>query len=158
MNEKMNVEGTDKIEELLMVMMESKESIEPILDMLISIAKSGAVEKFSRILGDLSASDPSYLVGIFSSEESMRGLAKLLGLFSSLLAAAGSETMTDIIKALSFNSDAISESMVTGAKNPERFGLMKLMSMLKDPDFASGMTAIINAIKVVGKLLKDIEK
>lgn len=158
MNEKANVEGSDKIEEFLTVITENGASLEPVLDALIAIGRSGVLERLGNVIKEFSATDPTYLLGMFSSEESLRGMAKLLGLFSSLLAAAGSETLTDIVKTVAFNSDSISDSMVTGAKNPDRFGLMKMMSTMKDPDFASSLTAMINALKIVGKLLRNVEQ
>ena len=43
--------------------------------------------------------------------------------------------------------------MITGAKNPEQFSLFKLLALLKDPEFTKGMTAMVNLITALGKVL-----
>jgi uncharacterized protein YjgD (DUF1641 family) len=47
--------------------------------------------------------------------------------------------------------------MVEGAKKPDNLSLFGLLGILKDPEVASGITVVLNALRVIGKLLKKVD-
>lgn len=49
----------------------------------------------------------------------------------------------------------MTDAVIAGAKEPKKMSVFSLMSMLKDPDVASGMTAVFGILKVFGSLVRD---
>lgn len=65
--------------------------------------------------------------------------------------------MSDLIKGISFNSTGIAQSMVDGASSAQPLSILKLMSMLKDPEIAAGLMALMNMLKVLGTVFKKLK-
>ncbi len=155
---KMDDQKEDKMETALKILLENQDDLLSLATILDTMGKSGMFKLIGDIVKDYFPSDPTYLVRIIGSESTMRSVGKLFNILPALLNMMQDERTNDIVKELAFNVDGLSETLLDGAKNPERFGVMKLMSILKDPEVASGMTALINVLKFLGKILRNVEE
>lgn len=155
---KMDDQKEDKMETALKILLENQDDLLSLATVLDTMGKSGMFKLIGDIVKDYFPSDPTYLVRIIGSESTMRSVGKLFNILPALLNMMQDERTNDIVKELAFNVDGLSETLLDGAKNPERFGVMKLMSILKDPEVASGMTALINVLKFLGKILRNVEE
>ncbi len=155
---KMDDQKEDKMETALKILLENQDDLLSLATVLDTMGKSGMFKLIGDIVKDYFPSDPTYLVRIIGSESTMRSVGKLFNILPALLNLMQDERTNDIVKELAFNVDGLSETLLDGAKNPERFGVMKLMSILKDPEVASGMTALINVLKFLGKILRNVEE
>jgi uncharacterized protein YjgD (DUF1641 family) len=155
---KMDDQKEDKMETALKILLENQDDLLSLATILDTMGKSGMFKLIGDIVKDYFPSDPTYLVRIIGSESTMRSVGKLFNILPALLNLMQDERTNDIVKELAFNVDGLSETLLDGAKNPERFGVMKLMSILKDPEVASGMTALINVLKFLGKILRNVEE
>ena len=155
---KMDDQKEDKMETALKILLENQDDLLSLATILDTMGKSGMFKLIGDIVKDYFPSDPTYLVRIIGSESTMRSVGKLFNILPALLNLMQDERTNDIVKELAFNVDGLSETLLDGAKNPERFGVMKLMSILKDPEVASGMTAMINVLKFLGKILRNVEE
>ncbi len=155
---KMDDQKEDKMETALKILLENQDDLLSLVTVLDTMGKSGMFKLIGDIVKDYFPSDPTYLVRIIGSESTMRSVGKLFNILPALLNMMQDERTNDIVKELAFNVDGLSETLLDGAKNPERFGVMKLMSILKDPEVASGMTALINVLKFLGKILRNVEE
>ncbi|MGC8505868.1 MAG: DUF1641 domain-containing protein [Thermoplasmata archaeon] len=155
---KMDDQKEDKMETALKILLENQDDLLSFATILDTMGKSGMFKLIGDIVKDYFPSDPTYLVRIIGSESTMRSVGKLFNILPAFLNLIQDERTNDIVKELAFNVDGLSETLLDGAKNPERFGVMKLMSILKDPEVASGMTALINVLKFVGKILRNVDE
>lgn len=155
---KMDDQKEDKMETALKILLENQDDLLSLATILDTMGKSGMFKLIGDIVKDYFPSDPTYLVRIIGSESTMRSVGKLFNILPALMNLMQDERTNDIVKELAFNVDGLSETLLDGAKNPERFGVMKLMSILKDPEVASGMTAMINVLKFLGKILRNVEE
>ncbi|MCL4326720.1 MAG: DUF1641 domain-containing protein [Candidatus Thermoplasmatota archaeon] len=155
---KMDDQKEDKMETALKILLENQDDLLSLATILDTMGKSGMFKLIGDIVKDYFPSDPTYLVRIIGSESTMRSVGKLFNILPALLNLMQDERTNDIVKEVAFNVDGLSETLLDGAKNPERFGVMKLMSILKDPEVASGMTALINVLKFLGKILRNVEE
>jgi uncharacterized protein YjgD (DUF1641 family) len=148
----------DKMETALKILLENQDDLLSLATILDTMGKSGMFKLIGDLAKDYLPSDPTSLIRIIGSESTMRSMGKLINVMPAFLNILQDERTNDIIKELAFNVDGLSETILDGAKNPERFGVMKLMSILKDPEVASGMTAMINVLKFLGKILRNVQE
>ncbi len=148
----------DSIEELLMLVMQQKDQINGITELLKSAIESGALEHFLELISKINPSNIEYLTKIVSSYNMKVGIFKAIDLIPAFLSALSDEGTSDIIKAIAFNSDGISEKMVDGAKNPQKLTLLRLLALGRDPDFSAGATAMINMLSELGRTLSRVRE
>ena len=134
----------DNIEVFLKDMMENTGQIEAALKVLSNLKETGILESLEHL---------SHLMG---SKDFLHGAQKAINLISALVHSVSSETSSNAINSILYNSESIWEGMVYGAKNPEATSFLRLYAMLKDPDTSAGLTAVLNALKAIGYALKKV--
>lgn len=150
-------EDDDDLEPLIRELVDSKDAIQSMLVMFKKLKQAGIVDFIDQISGDYLPSDIEFIGKFFSSREFMTGVLKSANTMLGLMYALSRETTSDAIKALLFDSEGMIDSMVSGAKNPERMSMMRLFAMTKDPEIASGITAVLNLLKEMGKSLQKVQ-
>lgn len=150
-------EDGDDLEPLIMELVESRDAIQSMLVMFRKLKQAGIVDFIDRISGDYLPSDVEFIGKFFSSREFTTGVLKSANTMLGVMYALSRETTSDALKALLFDSEGLVDSMVTGAKNPEKLSMMRLLAMTKDPEIASGLTAVLNLLKELGKSLQKVQ-
>ncbi|MEM0155996.1 MAG: DUF1641 domain-containing protein [Thermoplasmataceae archaeon] len=145
------------LEPYLKQILGNKKLIRNALGTLQKITDPGTLSAMNRFLEEFSPGDIEALISIISSKELIILLKKTVGTLSGLSYALSRETTSDTLQSLLYNLEDVSESMVDGAKNPQPLSLFRLLSLLKDEEVASGMTAVIGALKAIGRTLKKVE-
>lgn len=146
----------DDLEPLIKGLLENTDAFAPMLRLFTKLRNSGLLDVMENISGEFLPSDIEFLSTFLTSRDFLYGLVKTINVVSALSHAMSSEKGSDTVKAILYNSDDIWDGMVTGAKNPEATSLLRLYSMVKDPDISAGLTAMLNALKAVGSALKKV--
>jgi len=146
----------DDIEPLIIGLLENKDALTSLLNLLTKMRKSGLLEILDDLSSEYLPSDLEFLTTFLTSRDALVGVVRMVNVLASLSHALSSETAGDTIKAIAFNSDQIFEGMVSGAKNPESLGLMSFYAMLKDPDISAGLSAMLGALRALGIALKKV--
>ena len=134
----------DGFEVFLKEMLENTGQIEAVLKVLVNLKETGILDSIEHI---------SHMM---ESKEFLHGAQKAVNLFSALVHSMSSEMSSNAINSILYNSEAIWEGMVIGAKNPEATSFLRLYAMLKDPETSAGLTAVLNALKALGMALKKV--
>ena len=150
-------EDDDDLEPLIREFVDSRDAIQSMLAMFRKLKQAGIVDFIDQISGDYLPSDVEFIGKFFSSREFTTGVLKTANTMLGLMYALSRETTSDALKALLFDSVGLVDSMVTGAKTPERFSMMRLLAMTKDPEISSGLTAVLNMLKELGKSLQKVQ-
>lgn len=150
-------EEGDDLEPLIKEFIDSKDAIQSMLVMFRKLKQAGIVDFIDQISGDYLPSDVEFIGKFFSSREFTTGVLKSANTMLGLMYALSMDTTSDAIKAILYDSEGLVDSMVTGAKNPERMSMMRLFAMTKDPEIASGLTAVLNLLKELGKSLQKVQ-
>jgi len=146
----------DDIENILLKINENKDLIDAILKMLEKLKGAGAVESINYIT-DILPDNLDFFVRSFTSPDFTDTVSKSGNTLISLLFLLSNNEMADVIKAISFNSQGIAESMIDNAASAQPMSIFKLMSIFKDPEVSAGLNALIGALKVLGKSLKNLK-
>lgn len=146
----------DDLEPLVKGLLENADAFEPMMNLFSKLKNSGLLQAMENISGEFLPSDIEFLSSFLTSKDFLYGLVKTVNVVSALAHAMSSEKGSDTVKAILYNSDEIWDGMVSGAKNPEATSLLRLYSMVKDPDISAGLTAVLNALKAVGSALKKV--
>ncbi len=146
----------DDIEPLIIGLLENKDALTSLLNLLTRMRKSGLIEILDDLSSDYLPSDLEFLTTFLTSRDALVGVVKMVNVLAVLSHSLSSETAGDTLKAIAFNSDLIFDNMVSGAKNPESIGLMGLYALLKDPDISAGLSAMMGALKALGIALKKV--
>ena len=146
----------DDIEPLIIGLLENKDALTSLLNLLTRMRKSGLIEILDDLSSDYLPSDLEFLTTFLTSRDALVGVVKMVNVLAVLSHSLSSETAGDTLKAIAFNSDMIFDNMVSGAKNPESIGLMGLYALLKDPDISAGLSAMMGALKALGIALKKV--
>ena len=120
------------------------------------LTSSGAITAFNRLLDEYTPGDFEAVVSLFSSKELMLLLKKSIGTLSGIAYAFSRDSTSDTVQSILYNLDDVTESMVDGARNPKPMSILKLLSMMKDDEVASGLTAAMEALKALGRSLKKV--
>ncbi len=121
------------------------------------LTSSGAISALNRLLDEYTPGDFEAVLSILSSKELMLLIKKTIGTLSGLTYALSRESTSDTVQSVLYNLDDITESMVDGAKNPKPMSMLKLLAMMKDDEVASGLTAMMEAMKALGRSLKKVK-
>ncbi len=143
----------DEIEEALKFALENRGMFLQLLEMMKKLQSSGLLDELQNFATGFMPSDHTIVTSYLNSEEGMVAISKIINLLPALGHTISSEKTSDLLKLVLFNSEKLSDSLIQGAKNPQNFGLLKLMSLLKDPDFTAGLTAMINFIGMLGQIV-----
>ncbi|MCW6169369.1 MAG: DUF1641 domain-containing protein [Thermoplasmatales archaeon] len=146
----------DDIEPLIIGLLENKDALTSLLNLLTRMRKSGLIEILDDLSSDYLPSDLEFLTTFLTSRDALVGVVKMVNVLAALSHSLSSERAGDTLKAIAFNSDLIFDNMVSGAKNPESIGLMGLYALLKDPDISAGLSAMMGALKALGIALKKV--
>ena len=152
-DENENNEQVDVIEELMVFFLKNKDLSTQFLDLFKALKDSGAIEDIASFFGSIMPSNSALVKEIGGSKEIETAISKAGNLLPGLLYLLSVDSARSAISAILYNSDTIFGSMITGAKNPEQFSLFKLLALLKDSEFTKGMTAMVNLITALGKVL-----
>lgn len=147
----------DDLEPLIKEFIESKDAIQSLLVMFRKLKQAGIVDFIDQISGDYLPSDVEFIGKFFSSREFTTGVLKSANTLLGVMYALSMDTTSDAIKALLYDSEGLMDAMITGAKNPERMSMMRILAMTKDPEIASGLTAVLNMLKELGKTLQKVQ-
>jgi uncharacterized protein YjgD (DUF1641 family) len=154
---KENHEDEDDIEPIIEGLMENKDSLLKVVGLMKRVSDAGFIDTVENMTADYMPADIEYIMNLFTSKEFTIGLIKSVNVLSSLIHALSSDKSGDAVKAVMFNTDSIMGAMVSGAKNPESFSIFRLMAMMKDPEITSGLTAVLYALKALGKALRTVQ-
>ncbi|MEM0158549.1 MAG: DUF1641 domain-containing protein [Thermoplasmataceae archaeon] len=149
-------ENEDEIDVMVDQLISSKDDIMSLVSLFRKLKESGLINVIENVSADFLPSDLEFLASFLTSRDFLYGFVKGINVASALLHAISSEKAADAVKSILFNSDAIWEGMITGAKNPEAISFLKFYAMLKDPDTAAGLTAVLNALKAIGYALRKV--
>lgn len=151
-----NEDESDVVEELLTFFLRNKDISGQFIDLLKALEDSGAIEDLAEFARAILPSNSSLIREIVGSEEMKGGISKGVNLLPGVLFALSSEVTSDAVKAILYNSEELMTSMVNGSKSPQQFSMLKLLALLKDPEFSRGMSAFVAAISVLGKILMKV--
>lgn len=144
----------DEIEEALKFIMQNRGMMLQLLEMMNKLQSSGLLDELQKFISSFVPSDHTIVTTYLNSEEGMLAITKIINLLPALGSAISSEKTSDLLKLILFNSETLVNSLVTGAKNPQTFGVMKLMSIMKDPEFTAGLTAVLNLLGTLGQVIR----
>ncbi len=147
----------DDIEPMIEGLLQNRDSLMKLVGLMKKVSDAGLIDTVENMTADYMPADIEYILNLFTSKEFTVGLIKSINVLSGLLHALSSDKSGDALKAVMFNTDSIMEAMVTGAKNPETFSIFKLLAMMKDPEISSGLTAVTNGLKALGKALRTVQ-
>lgn len=152
-----DLEEEDDLEPLIKEFLESKDAIQSMLVMFRKLKQAGIVDFIDQVSDDYLPSDIEFIGKFLSSREFTYGVLKSANTMLGLMYALSRESTSDALKALMFDSEGLVDAMIDGAKNPERMSMMRLFAMTKDPEIASGLTAVLNMLKELGKSLQKVK-
>lgn len=150
-------DNEDRLEPLIKDLLSDTELIEALLNILKRMKEAGIVDLFNNIANDYLPTDIEFLGKFFASKELVYGMLKSANTGVSLIHAFSDERTSDLVKAIMYNLPEATESMVDAAKNPDRLSALKLMSMLKDPEIAAGMSVMFSFLKFLGSAMKKVD-
>ncbi len=151
----MKEENIDEMARMLGELEENADIFKSLLDILKRLKKAGVVGFLDNLSKDFMPTDVEFLGKFFTSREFSTATIKAGNTMIAMLYTLLSEQNSDLVKLLLYNAEGFSEAIIDGAKNPRKMSLLSLYSMIKDPDVASGMTALLNALKVLGKVINE---
>ncbi|WP_337859932.1 DUF1641 domain-containing protein [Ferroplasma sp.] len=152
-----NKENKDLNMEFLQKAMENNSDvIMAFMKILDKLKGAGIVNALDYINDNVIPDNLDFFARAFTSNDSKETIAKSGNTMFSLLYMLSNREMADMIKAISFNSQGIAENMKEGSK-AQPLSVLKLMGILKDPEVASGLNAVIYGLKALGNILKKLE-
>ncbi|MCL5786358.1 MAG: DUF1641 domain-containing protein [Candidatus Thermoplasmatota archaeon] len=150
------VEKKDLTEEALSILLSNGEALLSIARVVDRLAKAGIPQLIEKIAENSMPSDPDTFLEPLKRSDMVYDLSKGLNILPALMHAISDETGSDAIKSVLYDSDILFDEMVSGAKSPNRFTLMRLLAILKDEEVAAGLTSLINAIKFLGRAFRRV--
>ncbi|MHB8371659.1 MAG: DUF1641 domain-containing protein [Thermoplasmataceae archaeon] len=144
------------IEEMIGGLVEDDESLESMLRIITGLKDSGSLILIEHLVSKRMPGSTQQLQRLLDSNEVNLGFMKMIDIFIALMATISQEPTSRALTSILYNGDDLWESMIVGAKKPDNYSLLRLMGMFKDPDLASGLTAVLNALKELGKILKTV--
>ncbi len=146
-----------EIERMLGELVQDDTSMESLLRILSGLKDSGGLLLLESLISKKMPGSTIQAERLFNSNELNLGMLKLVDILTALMAALSQGPTSGTINSILYNSDEIVEAMVSGAKKPDSYSLLRLMGMFKDPELAAGLTAVLNALKELGKILKTVD-
>ncbi|QRF74782.1 hypothetical protein Thermo_00273 [Thermoplasmatales archaeon] len=151
------MENDDRLEPLIREMLEDSDFLEAMLNIMKRLKEAGIVNLANNIANDYLPTDVEFLGKFFASKELVYGMLKSANTAVSLIHALSDERTSDLVKAVMFNMPDAAEGMVEAAKTQDRMSMMKLYSMMKDPDVAAGISVMFSFLKFLGTVMKKVD-
>lgn len=151
------MENDDRLEPLIREMLEDSDFLEAMLNIMKRLKEAGIVNLANNIANDYLPTDVEFLAKFFASKELVYGMLKSANTAVSLIHALSDERTSDLVKAVMFNMPDATEGMVEAAKTQDRMSMMKLYSMMKDPDVAAGISVMFSFLKFLGTVMKKVD-
>jgi len=151
------MENDDRLEPLIREMLEDSDFLEAMLNIMKRLKEAGIVNLANNIANDYLPTDVEFLGKFFASKELVYGMLKSANTAVSLIHALSDERTSDMVKAVMFNMPDAAEGMVEAAKTQDRMSMMKLYSMMKDPDVAAGISVMFSFLKFLGTVMKKVD-
>jgi len=151
------MENDDKLEPLIREMLEDSDFLEAMLNIMKRLKEAGIVNLANNIANDYLPTDVEFLGKFFASKELVYGMLKSANTAVSLIHALSDERTSDLVKAVMFNMPDAAEGMVEAAKTQDRMSMMKLYSMMKDPEVAAGISVMFSFLKFLGTVMKKVD-
>jgi uncharacterized protein YjgD (DUF1641 family) len=148
----------DQVEVALSDIMDDEESLVGILNVIKLLKDSGNLKVLEKLLREMLPGNTESFTSLLDKRELHLGGMSGVNAMVALMASLSGSTSQSALNAILYNSDEIWEAMIDGAKQPDSFSILRLMGMLKDPEVSAGLTALMNALKVLGNLLKKVDK
>ena len=146
----------DDLKNIISTVNENKDLINAVLKLLEKLKGAGAVEIISYIT-DIFPDNTGLFAGSFTFDNFTGSLSKSGNTTMSLLFLLSNDEMSDIIKAISFNSQGIAEAMIDNVSSAQPMPVFKLISIFRNPEVAAGLNAFMGALKVPGNSLKKLK-
>lgn len=148
----------EQVEMAIRELMDDDKTVLALLNLIKLLKNSGDLESIQKLAEEFIPGNPVTIVQTADQPEFHKGGINLINLLVALMASLSNKTSQESLSTILYNSDELWASMVEGAKKPENFSLLRLMGVLKDPEIASGLTAVLNALKVLGNMLKRVDR
>ena len=152
-----HTEGHDDIEILMDRIAENMDTLIAFMDILTKMKEAGAIDVLTDVAKDYTPTDIEFLAKFFTEKELMEAAMKVGNSMMGVLYGLGEERTSDLLRALSFNLPGITDGFVDGVRNPRQLSVLKLMSLVKDPDISAFITGLINALKIVVSSTKKVQ-
>ena len=147
----------DQVEIALSELMGDDQTLLGVLNLVKMFKDSGNLEVLEKLLTENMPGNTKAYTSLIDKREFHMGGISLANALVALMASVSGKTSQSVLNVLLYNSEDIWDSMIDGAKQPENFSLLRLMGMLKDPEVAAGLSAVMNALKTLGSLLKKVD-
>ena len=121
------------------------------------LKQAGIVRALDHINNEVLPDNFDFFARAFTSRDMLETISKSGNTMISLLFLLSNREMGDMIKAISFNSQGIAEAIQSGASGSQPLSILKIMGLLKDPEFATGLNAMISGLKALGSVLKKLD-
>jgi|YelNatPaOPRAMG01_1025707.scaffolds.fasta_scaffold01169_16 uncharacterized protein YjgD (DUF1641 family) len=151
------MENEDKLEPLIREILEDSDFLEALLNILKKMKEAGIVNLANNIANDYLPTDIEFLGKFFASKELVYGTLKSANTAVSVIHALSDERTSDLVKAVMFNMPDATEGMITAAKTQDKISLMKIYSMMKDPEIAAGISVMFSFLKFLGAVMKKVD-
>ncbi len=127
------------------------------LRLMERLKAAGLVEALDYISSDVIPDNLAFFARAFTSKDMLETISKSGNTLISALFLLSNREMSDMIKAISFNGQGIAEAFREGASGSRPLSVLKIMGMLKDPEVAAGLNAMISGLKAFGNVLKKLD-
>ncbi|MHB1439316.1 MAG: DUF1641 domain-containing protein [Cuniculiplasma sp.] len=148
----------DQIELALSELMEDDQTLLSVLNLVKIFKESGNLEVLEKLITENLPGNTKSFTSLLDKRELHLGGISLANVMLGLMASLSGKTSQSALNILLYNSDELWDSMIDGAKQPENFSILRLMGTLKDPEVAAGLSAMLNALKTLGKLLTKVDR
>ncbi|MCL4444546.1 MAG: DUF1641 domain-containing protein [Candidatus Thermoplasmatota archaeon] len=151
------MENEDRLEPLIREILEDSDFLEAMLNILKKMKEAGIVNLANNIANDYLPTDIEFLGKFFASKELVYGALKSANTAVSVIHALSDERTSDLVKAVMFNMPDAADGMITAAKTQDKISMMKIYSMMKDPEIAAGISVMFSFLKFLGAVMKKVD-
>ena len=147
----------DQVEIALSELIGDDQALLGVLNLVKIFKDSGNIEVLEKILTENMPGNTKAYTSLLDKRELHLGSISMMNSLLAVMASVSGKTSQSALNMLLYNSEDVLLSMIEGAKQPENFSILRLMGMLKDPEIAAGLSAVLNALKTLGSLLKKVD-
>ncbi len=147
----------DQVEIALSELIGDDQALLGVLNLAKIFKDSGNIEVLEKILTENMPGNTKAYTSLLDKRELHLGSISMMNSLLAVMASVSGKTSQSALNLLLYNSEDVLLSMIEGAKQPENFSILRLMGMLKDPEIAAGLSAVLNALKTLGSLLKKVD-
>ncbi|MCL5888712.1 MAG: DUF1641 domain-containing protein [Candidatus Thermoplasmatota archaeon] len=147
----------DQVEIALSELIGDDQALLGVLNLVKIFKDSGNIEVLEKILTENMPGNTKAYTSLLDKRELHLGSISMMNSLLAVMASVSGKTSQSALNLLLYNSEDVLLSMIEGAKQPENFSILRLMGMLKDPEIAAGLSAVLNALKTLGSLLKKVD-